>query len=111
MSIPLSLLRTPESEMLKEPRAKDAIVPHGGGGVGSYLGDILNCARLEDWGEADGDEDDVLVVWEDTYLPGGDGNLLCWEGENSPLEVALLAMAVPCIEAAIPTAGQFTLIL
>jgi hypothetical protein len=95
VSIPLSLLRTPESKMSKEPRAEDAIVPHGGGGVGSDLGDSLNCAGLEDWGEADSDEDDVSVVWEDTYLPGGDGNLLCWEGENSPLEVAPLAMAVP----------------
>ncbi len=47
----------------------------------------------------------MSVVWEDHYLPGGEGNLLCWEGENSPLEVAPLAMVVPCIEAAVQTGG------
>ena len=47
--------------------------------------------------EAENDED-VLVVWEDPVPSVGGRDLVCWDDDEAPLEVALLAMLVLCIE-------------
>ena len=51
-------------------------------------------------GEDEGDDDEVSMIWEDTLFTSEEGSLLCWGNENSPLEVAPLAMAGPCSDAA-----------
>jgi hypothetical protein len=38
------------------------------------------------------------VVWENPIPLVGEGDVLCWGEEDSPLEVAPLAMAVPCTD-------------
>ena len=78
----------------------DEPAPHNRVGVGSDSDDSLHRDGLEVWGEAEGDDDEMSVIWEDTLLTGGEGSLLCWGNENSPLEVAPLVMAGPCSDAA-----------
>ncbi len=95
VSIPLSLLHSLASLDVEEPQAVDEPDPYAEAGVGTDGEDSLHGGDTEVWGEAEGDDDDVSVIWEDTLFIGEEGSLLCWRNENSPLEIAPLAMAGP----------------
>jgi hypothetical protein len=44
------------------------------------------------------EEDDVSVAWEDLIPVASSGDIVCWADEETPLEVAPLAMAGPAVE-------------
>ena len=51
------------------------------------------------------------MVWENPIPSVGEGDVLCWGEEDSPLEVAPLAMAVTCTDVMEVAAHQQTPVL
>ena len=57
----------------------------------------------QQWHESCGDEGDdnenILVVWEDSELSLGERDLVCCEKDDTPLDVMPLASSIPLLEA------------
>ena len=51
--------------------------PYDGAGVETEGADGIHCGDMEVWGEDEGDNDKVSVIWEDTLFTGEEGSLLC----------------------------------
>jgi hypothetical protein len=97
VSIPISLLRTPASIDTEEKVSEEGVTSHGGSEIDSEAGAFLHGDMMPAWGDDDGVNDEVSVVWEDPPPTVGEGKLICWEDENKPLEVAPLAIAAPAV--------------
>ena len=96
--IPLSLICTLESMDADEHLVEGVFDPTNDFVRGFGGGEATDYDGLEVWREEVGDDDDVSVVWEDLVPTLREGELICREEDDGPLEVAPLAMAVPCSE-------------
>jgi hypothetical protein len=98
VSIPLSLLRMPVTIDTEEKDSEEGATSHGGSELDSESEAVQHGGMLTAWGDDEEADDEVSVVWEDPPPSAGEGKLICWEDENKPLEVALLAIAGPDVD-------------
>jgi hypothetical protein len=95
VSIPISLLRTLATIDTEEKPSEEEAPSLGGSDIESEAEATRHGDMLTVWGDDEGVDDEVSVVWEDPPPAAGEGKMICWEDENNPLEVAPLAIAGP----------------
>ena len=94
ITIPLSLIRSMPSHDGEDEHEIPLTVASIDCGDG---GSTVEGQTSQLWGDSVNDEveeeDDVSVAWEDPIPVASGGDIVCWEDEETPLEVAPLAMA------------------
>ena len=99
ITIPFFLIRSmPSQEGEGEWELLVVVAPIEDGDIGSTVEGQSSRLWVESGSDEAEEEDDVSIAWEDPIPVASGGDIVCWADEETPLEVASLAMAGPAVE-------------